>query len=102
MSNTITGDQNTNLQITKTLVPNALVPDGKYHQGDEVTFRIDVANIGTNTATNVRVRDVFPNSLTYVNSQLIGVLPPYAYGVYSNGINSVIEYSGFNLSAGAS
>jgi uncharacterized repeat protein (TIGR01451 family) len=98
------GQVNPILQITKTLVPNPLVPDGKYHPGDVVTFRIDFANIGTSPATNVRVRDVFPNSLTHITTgdQIVGILPPVYHGTYSNGTNLVIEYSGFNLAAGAS
>gem|GEM_PF-3453769 len=100
----VTGSQNTTLQINKTLVPNPLVPDGKYHAGDVVTFRIDFANIGTGTANNVMVYDIFPNSLTHIatGDQLIGVLPPFSHGVYNNGQNRRIEYSGFSLAAGQS
>lgn len=95
------GQVNPVLQIDKTLVPNPLVPDGKYHQGDLVTFKINFANVGTTAATNVRVRDIFPNSLTYISTgtQLIGVQQPYVLGTYNNGQNLVVEYSGFTLPA---
>ena len=98
------GPSNTTLQITKELVYNPLVPDGKYHPGDLVTFKINFANNGSNPATNVRVRDVFPNSLTHIatGDQLVGVLLPYNHGTWSNGTNLVIEYSGFYLPAGQS
>jgi len=98
------GPSNTTLQITKELVYNPLVPDGKYRPGDLVTFKINFANNGSNPATNVRVRDVFPNSLTHIatGDQLVGVLLPYNHGTWSNGTNLVIEYSGFYLPAGQS
>lgn len=100
----VTGIQNTTLQISKEVVLNPLVPDGKYHQGDVVTFKISFANIGANAASNVRIRDVFPDSLIYLatGDQFVGVLPPYNHGAYNNGQNLVVEYSGFYLPAGAS
>jgi len=97
------GQVNPSLQITKTLVPNPLRPDGHYREGDIVTFRIDFANVGTSSATNVHVRDVFPNALTYISTgtQLVGVTLPYYLTTYNNGANLVVEYTGFTLPAGA-
>ena len=98
------GPSNTTLQITKELVYNPLVPDGKYRPGDLVTFKINFANNGSNPATNVRVRDVFPNSLTYIatGTQLFGVTPPHYLTTWNNGTNLVVEYTDIYLPAGAS
>ncbi len=83
------------LSLTKTLVNNIL-----YHSWDLVTFRIDFANIGTTTVHNAILSDYLPAWLTYENSQLYGVNPPYAFWTWLNGGNILVEYSGFTLAPG--
>lgn len=65
--------QTSNLVIDKTVlnpgtnvfVDNLGVNDPKYSPGDQVTFRIMVANTGGATAKNVSVKDVFPQLITF-------------------------------------
>jgi uncharacterized repeat protein (TIGR01451 family) len=83
------------LQIDKTLLVNK-----PYHAGDLVGWRIDFRNIGSGIAHNVLLTDWLPESLSYISSQLFGILPPYVFGTGMLGPRLGIMYSGFNLAPG--
>jgi uncharacterized repeat protein (TIGR01451 family) len=48
------------------------VDESNPEEGQEITYTLTVANLGTQTATNVDVRDVIPPGLTYVPASITG------------------------------
>ena len=74
-----------------------MINDIPYRSGDNVSFRIDFANVGTSTVNNVIVSDYLPAALDLVSSQIYGVNPPYQYATGINSNNIRVEYSGFSL-----
>ena len=64
------------LHITKTVIN-----DIAYHSGDLVGFKINFSNTGSGTAHHVILEDDLPTSLSYVSSNLYGILPPYQFAL---------------------
>jgi len=52
------------------------VDDDNPNVGDDVTFTIELANEGPNTATGVEVEDILPDGLTYVSDDSGGAYDP--------------------------
>lgn len=77
-----------------------MISNVAYHSGDLVGWRVDFGNNGTGIAHNVVLTDYLPASLTYVNSQLYGVTPPYIINTTNIGPNGGVIFSGFDLAPG--
>ena len=83
------------LSLTKTLINNT-----PYHSWDLVSFRIDFANIGNTTVHYTILTDYLPAGLTYVSSQIFGILTPYTIETWTFRWADAVEYSGFSLLPG--
>ncbi|CAM9466036.1 unnamed protein product, partial [Discosporangium mesarthrocarpum] len=80
------GPQQIDLELTKT------VSDETPNVGDEVTFTIEVQNLGPDAATNVAIEDVIPNGYSNI-------------GDISNGgnlVDNTISWSDFDIGVGGS
>src|SRR5689334_2814534 len=54
---------------TNTYVHDLGIADPQFHPGDNITFQIAVTNTGSENIGPVRVADVFPAAVTFVQGQ---------------------------------
>ncbi|NRB53755.1 MAG: DUF11 domain-containing protein, partial [Saprospiraceae bacterium] len=80
------GPQQIDLELTKS------VSDETPNVGDEVTFTIDVQNLGPNAATNVAIEDIIPNGYSNISNISDG----------GNLADNTITWSGFDIGVGES
>ncbi len=94
------GSCQADLAVTKTIVT-----PGPYSVGQKVTYAIKVTNNGPVTATDVKVSEVLPASLTYVSSTPVGQYSPatgmWTIGTLTNGSNQNLLVEATIVSGGS-
>jgi uncharacterized repeat protein (TIGR01451 family)/fimbrial isopeptide formation D2 family protein len=72
--------------------------------GDTVTYRIDIANAGTNPAAHATIWDVLPSDTTCADVGALGAntTPAASSCTTIAGVGDVVEWTGISVAAGAS